>query len=86
MFAKEYAIKKIRVNAIAPGTYRSEMTDFLIENNKQAHENFIQSTPMKREGSIEEVFSAIRYLCSDDATYVTGTVIAVDGGLSTHSM
>ncbi|KAL9651843.1 hypothetical protein ABK040_000191 [Willaertia magna] len=84
MFAKEYAIKKIRVNAIAPGCYESEMTGKIRELNKEARDGLSQSTPMKREATLQEVFSSIRYLCSDDATYVTGAVIAVDGGMSTH--
>ncbi|KAL9641566.1 hypothetical protein ABK040_013486 [Willaertia magna] len=84
MFAKEYAIKKIRVNAVAPGCYESEMTGKLRELNKEAREGLGQSTPMKREATLQEVFSSISYLCSEDATYVTGAVITIDGKMSTH--
>ncbi|KAL9646145.1 hypothetical protein ABK040_008022 [Willaertia magna] len=87
MFAKEYAIKKIKCNAICPGVYKSEMTDNLQDISKEAYDALIKfGTPMNRAGQISEIFSAIRYLCSDDASYVTGATIAVDGGVSTSSM
>lgn len=76
--AKEFAAKKINVNAVAPGFIETEMTDVLSDNVKEAAVN---SIPMKRFGRPEEIASAVAFLAGPDSDYITGQVICVDGGM-----
>jgi len=76
--AKELAPKKIRVNAIAPGYINTRMISHL---SPETHVERVGSIPMGRPGEAEEVAKAIRFLCSDDASYITGQLIGVDGGM-----
>jgi 3-oxoacyl-[acyl-carrier protein] reductase len=76
--AKELASRGITVNAIAPGFIKSEMTDKMAEAAKEKIFNLI---PLKRLGTPEDVASVTAFLVSDDAAYITGQVIGVDGGL-----
>ena len=76
--AKELGGRGIRVNAIAPGYIATELTDALPE---QAREAILGNTPLGRLGEPADVARAVRFLCSDAAAFVTGEVIAVDGGL-----
>lgn len=76
--AKEYASRKILVNAIAPGFIETPMTDVLNEDVKKWA---MDSTPLKRLGKPEEVAKAALFLASEDASYVTGQVIGVNGGM-----
>jgi len=77
-FAKELA-PTIRVNAVAPSNVMTDMTkgagEVLIEQ-------FRQATPLKRIAEPEELAKAILFLASDDASYITGEVLVVDGGYS----
>ena len=68
----------IRANAIAPGFIVSEMTNALPE---AVREEYIKSIPLKRGGTVEEIANTALYLGSDLSSYVTGQVIAVNGGL-----
>ena len=68
----------IRANAIAPGFIVSEMTNALPE---AVREEYIKSIPLKRGGTVEEIANTALYLASDLSSYVTGQVIAVNGGL-----
>lgn len=77
--AKEFAAKKIRVNAIAPGFISTDMTEVLSEKVK---ENVLTGIPLKRFGESEEVASVAIFLASDLSSYVTGEVIKVDGGMA----
>lgn len=77
--AKEMATKGITANVVAPGFVDTAMTRDLPEPVKQFA---INSTPLRRFGQPEEVASAITFLCSDEAAYVTGQVLAVDGGMT----
>lgn len=77
--AKEFAGKKLRINAIAPGFIQTDMTDVLAEQVKQ---DIIKSIPMKRFGSSEEVAKVALFLASDLSSYITGEVIRVDGGMA----
>jgi 3-oxoacyl-[acyl-carrier protein] reductase len=76
--AKEMGSRGIRANAIAPGFIVSEMTNALPE---AVREEYIKSIPLKRGGTVEEIANTALYLGSDLSSYVTGQVIAVNGGL-----
>lgn len=76
--AKELGGKGIRVNAIAPGFIKTDMTETLSETVK---EKLKESIPLKRLGEGEDIAEAVSFLCSDGASYITGQVINVDGGM-----
>ena len=77
--AKELAGRGVTVNAVAPGYIGTEMTNVLSDKVKDAMKAQI---PAKRIGTPEDVANVVAFLCSDDAAYVTGEVIRVDGGLA----
>ena len=76
--AKEMAARNIRVNAVAPGFIETAMTDGIPE---KIREGMIASIPMGRMGQPEDIARAVCFLASDDAYYITGQVLVVDGGL-----
>ena len=76
--AKELASRNITVNAVAPGYIQTNMTKVLPEEVKN---NIISSIPLGRPGLPEDVANAVGFLASDDASYITGQVINVSGGL-----
>lgn len=76
--AKEVASRGITINAIAPGFIQSDMTDVLGENVKKA---MLDVIPVKRFGTPDEIAKVATFLASDDAGYITGQVINVDGGM-----
>jgi 3-oxoacyl-[acyl-carrier protein] reductase len=76
--AKELAIRGITVNAIAPGYIQTAMTESLSQTAKDAFLNLI---PLRRAGTAEDVANVVAFLVSDQAGYITGQVIQVDGGL-----
>ena len=75
----ELAAKKIRVNAVAPGFIDTAMTQGFSEKQR---EQFLARIPMKRFGKSEEVAEICAFLASDKASYITGQVFTIDGGLS----
>lgn len=77
--AKEMASKGITVNAVAPGFIQSDMTSVLSEKERQA---LIDSIPMKRIGMPSDVAKVVCFLASDDADYITGQVLEVNGGMN----
>lgn len=76
--AKELASRGITCNAVAPGFIQTDMTDAMPEAILQKAIEFI---PLKRMGTSEDVARLVAFLCSEDAAYITGQVIQVDGGL-----
>lgn len=76
--AREVASRGITVNAIAPGYIDTPMTKGLSESVKKA---FIDLIPAKRFGTVEEIARVVKFLLSDEASYITGQVISVNGGL-----
>ncbi|UXM94381.1 MULTISPECIES: 3-oxoacyl-[acyl-carrier-protein] reductase [unclassified Bartonella] len=77
--AQEIASRNVTVNCIAPGFIESAMTDKLNDKQKDA---IMSAIPMKRMGSAQEVAKAAVYLASDEASYVTGQTIHVNGGMA----
>lgn len=78
--ALETAQKGIRVNAVCPGVIKTPMIDRFTGKQKEAEQAFIANKPMGRMGQPEEVATAVLWLCSDEASFVTGQALAVDGG------
>ena len=76
--AVEWAPFNVTVNAIAPGVFRTDMNSALLDSPRG--QEFLMRTPMKRFGRIPELVGAAVYLASDAASFVTGHVLAVDGG------
>ena len=76
--AKELAPKGITVNAVAPGFITTDMTDALPESAKAA---LLATIPMARLGAPEDVADAVAFLAGDEAAYITGQVLGVDGGM-----
>lgn len=76
--AREYASRGVTVNAVAPGFIATDMTAGLPEDVKK---KIVEQTPLARIGSPEEVAAAVVYLASDEAGYVTGQVLRVNGGM-----
>ena len=87
-FCQNYS-PEIRVNAIAPGFLLTEQNRFLLTNEDGSltprGDSVIRSTPMARFGRPDEMSGAVIYLCSDAATFVTGTVLPIDGGFNAFS-
>ncbi|OQA19656.1 MAG: 3-oxoacyl-(acyl-carrier-protein) reductase FabG [bacterium ADurb.Bin363] len=77
--AKELATRGVTVNVIAPGFIKTAMTDNLSEEAKTKLFNLI---PMKRLGTPEDIAPLVVFLCSDEASYITGQVINIDGGIA----
>jgi 3-oxoacyl-[acyl-carrier protein] reductase len=76
--ARELGSRNIRANVVAPGYVKTQLTDVLPEEATQA---MLQSTPLGRLGEPADVAGAVRFLCSDEASFITGEVVLVDGGL-----
>lgn len=73
--AAEVARRKVTVNAIAPGMIETEMTEDISDG-------LLEAVPARRAGTPEEVAACVRFLASDEARYVTGTILTVDGGMT----
>ena len=76
--AKEFGSRNIRVNAVAPGFIETEMTEAL---KPEWREVVLKQIPLARLGAAEDVARVVAFLCSEDASYIQGEVISIDGGL-----
>jgi len=76
--AREYATRGITVNVVAPGFIETDMTAGL---PAEAKTSFLDQTPLGRAGTVEDVAAAVHYLASDEASFVTGQVLRVNGGM-----
>lgn len=77
--AQEFAPRKVTCNAIAPGFISTEMSNAIPDNLK---EEIVKKIPLKEQGSVEDIAALTAFLASDDARYITGQVIACDGGMT----
>jgi len=76
--ARELGSRNVRANVVAPGYVNTRLTDVLPEEAQQA---MLSNTPLGRLGEPEDIAGAVRFLCSDEAAFITGEVLLVDGGL-----
>ena len=76
--ARELGSRGVRANVIAPGYVSSRLTDEISEDMRTL---MLQNTPLGRFGEPEDIAGAVRFLCSDEAAFITGEVLLVDGGL-----
>ena len=77
--ARELGPKGIRVNAVAPGYIDTDMTKVLSDEQKKS---VLDMIPLSRMGSVDDISNAVAFLASDEAAYITGQVISVDGGMN----
>lgn len=78
--ALDYAKQNIRINAVCPGVIHTAMIDRITHRDKEAEQQFAGMAPVNRMGTAEEIAETVMWLCSDAASFVTGTAIPVDGG------
>jgi len=76
--AQELGSRNVRANVVAPGYIKTQLTDVIPEDAKT---KMLDLTPLGRFGEPEDVAGAVRFLCSDEASFITGGVVLVDGGL-----
>jgi len=76
--ARELGSRNVRANVVVPGYVKTRLTDVLPED---ATELMLTNTPLGRLGDPEDVAGAVRFLCSDESSFITGAVLLVDGGL-----
>ena len=76
--AKEVASRNILVNAVAPGFIETNMTDVL---KQEVKDEIAKNIPLKRMGTPQDVANVVKFLASEDSSYITGQVINIDGGM-----
>src|ERR687884_1765592 len=82
--ALEYAARGIRINAICPGTSDTPMVAEMLAKEPEAMKEILRDQPIGRLGRLEEIASAVLWLCSPGASFVIGHALAVDGGFTAH--
>ncbi len=80
--ALEYVRKGIRINAVCPGYTDTPMASSMFEENPKFAERLLAASPSRRLGTPEEIASAVMYLCSDEADFITGHTLVLDGGIT----
>lgn len=81
--ARQYARQGVRINAICPGWIRTPPVERMLARDPGAEERMPAHQPIGRLGTAEEVAEAVVWLCSDKASFIVGTALAVDGGYPT---
>jgi 3-oxoacyl-[acyl-carrier protein] reductase len=76
--ARELGVRGVRANVVAPGYIDTRLTQVIADDMKEI---MLTNTPLGRFGTAEDVAGAVRFLCSDEASFITGEVLLVDGGL-----
>jgi NAD(P)-dependent dehydrogenase (short-subunit alcohol dehydrogenase family) len=79
--ALEYATSGIRINAVCPGVINTPLITHQLKDRPQMEKVYVDMEPMGRLGQPEEIAAAVLWLCSDEASFVTGYPFAVDGGV-----
>lgn len=82
--AIDYAAQGIRINAVCPGVIRTPMAEELLRRNPDLEQELVRDIPAGRMGRPDEIAHAVLWLCSDDASFVDGHVLLVDGAFSIH--
>lgn len=80
--ALEYGRKNIRVNAVCPGYTDTQYLDHLHATRPELKERLLRATPMNRYAKVDEIADTIYWLCSDQASFITGQTLTIDGGIS----
>ena len=78
--AAEFGPSGIRINSVAPGLIETPMTEGRIYEAGTVQNRMLLDTPLKRVGTSEDIARAVAFLCSDEASFITGQVLTVDGG------
>jgi NAD(P)-dependent dehydrogenase (short-subunit alcohol dehydrogenase family) len=81
-FAIEHAAERVRVNAICPGTIRTEVWDPILRERPHLMAEYARLYPLGRVGTPEDVANCALFLASDEASFATGAVFTIDGGLT----
>ncbi len=79
--AREFASRSVTVNAVAPGFIKTDMTTEFV-NNPEASTQILSAVPLKRFGEAADIANMVAYVCSEEASYITGQVFTVDGGMA----
>lgn len=82
--AIDYAARGIRINAVCPGVIRTPMAEELLRRNPDLEQELVRDIPAGRMGRPDEIAHAVLWLCSDDASFVDGHALLVDGAFSIH--
>jgi NAD(P)-dependent dehydrogenase (short-subunit alcohol dehydrogenase family) len=80
--ALEYAKAGIRVNAVCPGSIRTALMENMLAQHPELEKYFLEAHPIGRMGTANEIAEAVLWLCSDSASFVTGSIMTVDGGVT----
>ncbi len=84
--AVEFATDQIRINAVCPGFLKTEMTEKLSDIGKMDFNKITRRIPMGRLGNTEELAKIVSFLCSEEASYITGHALVSDGGLIVNGL
>lgn len=82
--AIDYAAKNIRINAVCPGVIRTPMADELLRRNPGLEQELLRDIPAGHLGTPQDIANAVLWLCSDQANFVDGHALLVDGAFSIH--